>query len=74
MTDRTRTDLTFTKRNEDGDDIINVNISWENGDWHALQNNLNTWLRSINVPLKVVANKLEVTDPTYGAANGQDPF
>ena len=74
MTDRTRTDLTYTKRNEDGDDIINVNISWENGDLNALQDNLNTWLRSIKVPLKVVANKIEVTDPKHGAANGQDPF
>ena len=75
MTDRSRTDLTYTKRNQDGDDIININISWENGDLNSLQYNLNTWLRSMNVPLKVVAD-------TAGAGNsksnnqgaGGDPF
>ena len=49
------TNLQFYERDEDGNDIININISWENGDNHALQANLNTWLRSIGAPLKVVA-------------------
>lgn len=60
---RKNTSLSYNLRNDEGDDIININISWENGDLNALQTNLNTWLRSINVPLKVVANKLELTDP-----------
>lgn len=56
-TTQTNTNLSYTCRDrESGDDIINVNISWENGNLESLQTNLNTWLRSINVPLKVVAN------------------
>lgn len=70
---RTRTDLTFTNRNEDGDDIINVSISWENGDLNALQDNLNTWLRSINAPLKVIA-EVGRTPETEAYANGKTPF
>jgi tRNA threonylcarbamoyladenosine modification (KEOPS) complex Pcc1 subunit len=49
------TNLQFYERDEDGNDIININISWENGDNYALQTNLNTWLRSIGAPLKVIA-------------------
>ena len=53
---KTRTDLSYSERNSDsGDDIINVNINWENGNLESLQTNLNTWLRSIGVPLKVIA-------------------
>lgn len=58
MSNRTRTELIFNERNDDtNDDIINVNISWENGNLESLQTNLNKWLRFINVPLKVVAQK-----------------
>jgi hypothetical protein len=52
---RSNTNLQFYERDEDGNDIINICISWENGDMNALQYKLNTWLRSINAPLKVVA-------------------
>ena len=62
--DRKSTTLSYNLRNDDGDDIININISWENGDLNALQANLNTWLRSMGVPLKVVANKMELEDPS----------
>lgn len=55
MTTRSNIHLQFYERDENGNDTINVVISWENGDNHALQKNLNTWLRSIGAPLKVVA-------------------
>lgn len=61
---RKNTSLSYNLRNDDGDDIININISWENGDLNTLQANLNTWLRSMGVPLKVVANKMELEDPS----------
>jgi len=61
----TRTELSFYRRDKNsGDDIISININWENGDLNTLQANINTWLRSIKVPLKVVADKIEVLDPT----------
>lgn len=53
---RTRTSLSYSKRDEDGNDLINVDVSWENGDLYTLQENLNTWLRATNVALKVVAD------------------
>lgn len=56
MTTRSNTNLQFYERDDDGNDIININISWENGDNHALQDNLNTWLRSIGAPLKVIGD------------------
>ena len=55
MKNRNNTSLQYVERNEENDDIININISWENGDINALQTNLNTWLRSMNSPLKVIA-------------------
>lgn len=64
---RKSTTLSYNLRNDDGDDIININISWENGDLNSLQANLNTWLRSMNVPLKVVASTIgvELADPKF---------
>lgn len=59
---RTRTALDYSERYEDsGDDKVNININWENGDLHDLQMNLNRWLTTIGVPLKVVA--VEPKDP-----------
>lgn len=55
-TNQTNTNLHFYERDGNGNDVININISWENGDNHALQTNLNTWLRSIGAPLKVVTD------------------
>ena len=52
---RNSTNLQYVERNEDHDDIININISWENGDIHTLQTNLNKWLASVGAPLKAVA-------------------
>jgi len=59
MKTRNTTNLQFYERDDDNNDIININISWENGDVNALQTNLNTWLRSIDAPLKVVADPLK---------------
>jgi tRNA threonylcarbamoyladenosine modification (KEOPS) complex Pcc1 subunit len=55
MRTQTTTNLQFYERDDNNNDVININISWENGDVNALQTNLNTWLRSINAPLRVVA-------------------
>jgi hypothetical protein len=51
----TNINLQFYERDDNGNDIININISWENGDMNSLQTNLNTWLRSMDAPLRVVA-------------------
>jgi hypothetical protein len=36
------------------DDIVSLNMSWENRDIEGIMTNLNTWLIAIGVPLKVV--------------------
>lgn len=74
---RTRTSLSYSKRDEDGNDLINVDVSWENGDLYALQENLNTWLRACNVSLKVVADYPKPgAGAVYGdqSGAGQEPF
>lgn len=55
MSDRkTRTELSYYVRdNNSGDDIINININWEQGDASVLKENLNRWLKAINAPLSV---------------------
>jgi|APGre2960657423_1045063.scaffolds.fasta_scaffold103744_2 hypothetical protein len=39
------------------DDIVSLNMSWENRDIEGIMTNLNTWLIAIGVPLKVVDDK-----------------
>ena len=37
-----------------GDDVKTVNMSWDNRSVEEVQDNLNTWLRAIGVPLEVI--------------------
>ena len=39
------------------DDIVSLNMSWENRDIEGIMTNLNTWLIAIGVPIKVVDDK-----------------
>ena len=39
------------------DDIVSLNMSWENRDIEGIMTNLNTLLIAIGVPLKVVDDK-----------------
>jgi len=47
--------ISFTRREKNsGEDMINLSMSWENGDVEHAMENLNTWLTAIKAPLKVV--------------------
>jgi predicted transcriptional regulator YheO len=43
--------------NETHDDILCVNMNWENRSLEEVKNNLNTWLRAANLDLEVVDKK-----------------
>ena len=50
--------ISFTRRDKNSsEDIINLSMSWENGDVEHVMENLNTWLTAIKTPLKVVDTK-----------------
>jgi len=50
--------ISFTRREKNsGEDMINLSMSWENGDVEHAMENLNTWLTAIKAPLKVVESK-----------------
>ena len=40
-----------------GEDVISLQMNWENRDVETTMKNLNTWLTAIGVPLKVVESK-----------------
>lgn len=40
------------------DDIISVNMNWENRSIEEVKNNLNTWLRAAGLELEVVDKKV----------------
>jgi tRNA threonylcarbamoyladenosine modification (KEOPS) complex Pcc1 subunit len=42
---------------QSGDDIMSLNMGWENREVASVQANLNTWLRAIGLPLEVVETK-----------------
>jgi hypothetical protein len=47
--------VNFSMRDRNaGDDIKTINMNWENRSVDEVQENLNTWLRAIGVPLEVV--------------------
>ena len=39
------------------DDIVSVNMNWENRSPEEVKNNINTWLRASNLDLEVVDKK-----------------
>jgi len=48
----------YTLRDDDtNDDIIVVNMNWENRSVEEVKNNLNTWLRASGLKLEVVDKK-----------------
>lgn len=50
--------ISFTRRDKNSsEDIINLSMSWENGDVEHVMDNLNTWLTAIKAPLKVADTK-----------------
>ena len=40
-----------------GEDVVSLQMNWENRDIETVMKNLNTWLTAIGVPLKVVESK-----------------
>ena len=50
--------VSYTLRdNNTHDDIISVNMNWENRSLEEVKNNINTWLRAANLDLEVVDKK-----------------
>ena len=50
--------VSYTLRDDDtNDDIIVVNMNWENRTVEEVKNNLNTWLRASGLELEVVNKK-----------------
>jgi hypothetical protein len=50
--------VSYTLRdNETHDDIVSVNMNWENRSPEEVKNNINTWLRASNLDLEVVDKK-----------------
>ncbi len=50
--------VSYTARDrKTNDDIMNLEMNWENRDLEDVKKNLNTWLTAIGVPLDVVDKK-----------------
>jgi hypothetical protein len=50
--------VSYTLRDDNtNDDIISVNMNWENRSIDEVKNNINTWLRAANLDLEVVDKK-----------------
>lgn len=50
--------VSFNRRDKNtSEEIVNLSMSWENGDVEHVMENLNTWLAAIKIPLKVVESK-----------------
>ena len=44
----------YARDGQTSDDILNLQMNWENRSTEEVMKNLNTWLTAINIPLKVV--------------------
>jgi hypothetical protein len=44
----------YARDGQTNEDILNLQMSWENRSPDEVMKNLNTWLSAINIPLKVV--------------------
>jgi tRNA threonylcarbamoyladenosine modification (KEOPS) complex Pcc1 subunit len=51
-------DVSYSARDEDHNTIRDIRINFENPDVSDLCENLNTWLRAINVPLVVTNSEV----------------
>jgi hypothetical protein len=48
----------YTLRDDNtNDDIVRVNMNWENRPLEEIKSNLNKWLVAIDIPLEVVEKK-----------------
>ena len=47
----------YSREAQSGEDIMNLNMGWENRDIDSVQKNLNTWLTAIGINLEVVVKK-----------------
>jgi hypothetical protein len=44
----------YARDGQTSDDILNLQMNWENRSTEEVMKNLNIWLTAINIPLKVV--------------------
>jgi hypothetical protein len=44
----------YARDGQSGEDVLNLQLSWENRSVEEVMKHLNTWLTAINVPLTVV--------------------
>jgi hypothetical protein len=44
----------YARDGQTGDDVLNLQMNWENRSPEEVMKNLNTWLTAINIPLTVV--------------------
>jgi tRNA threonylcarbamoyladenosine modification (KEOPS) complex Pcc1 subunit len=47
----------YARDAQTNEDIMSLNMGWENRDVVGVQANLNTWLKAIGLPLEVVETK-----------------
>lgn len=47
----------YSRDAQSNEDILNLNMSWENRDIDGVKKNLNIWLSAIGIPLQVTDKK-----------------
>jgi hypothetical protein len=47
----------YSRDSQSNEDILNLNMSWENRDIDGVKKNLNIWLSAIGIPLQVTDKK-----------------
>lgn len=47
----------YARDSQTSEDVLSLQMNWENRDVESVMKNLNTWLTAIGIPLKVVENK-----------------
>jgi hypothetical protein len=47
----------YSRDAQSSEDILNLNMSWENRDIDGVKKNLNIWLSAIGIPLQVTDKK-----------------
>ena len=47
----------YSRDAQSNEDILNLNMSWENRDTDGVKKNLNIWLSAVGIPLQVTDKK-----------------
>ena len=47
----------YARDSQTNEDVLNLNMSWENRDTESVKKNLNIWLSAIGIPLAVTDKK-----------------